>query len=255
MPSKPRKPSIRISVIIVNYQADEYVRKLQKSFLQRDDIECIVIDNSSGERGYGAGCNLGAEQAKGEYLFFTNPDVYCTASVVDSLADFLLTHPQVGLVGPQIRNEHGAIDTTCSTVPTAWQAAVVYSWLGTLPLFADQVKQYRLWGFNHQSSRPVPSVSGACFMMRADEFRALGGFDEQFFLYFEEFDLAKRIKEILEMEVYYLATISVIHYGQHSTNQTSTAPIIFRQSRRRWLEKYYGWKGILANTWIRIWEK
>ncbi|MCD8484153.1 glycosyltransferase family 2 protein [Candidatus Woesebacteria bacterium] len=214
-----------------------------------------MIDNSDGQAGFGEGCNRGAEQAHGEGVLFVNPDVYVTTDAIDALYEFLGAHPQIGLIGPQILDETGAVQITSSTVPTALEAAIVYSWLGNLSAFGSYREHYRLWGFDHRSSRPVPSVSGSCFMMRREEFLAIGGCDENMFLYFEEFDLAQRVRSQLDKEVYFLATASVVHFGQHSTKQLPSVAHHFRASRRYWLQKHYGFSGAIANFWIRLWEK
>jgi len=245
---------IKVSVIVVNYQADEYVRRIQKVCSQDPSLECIVIDNSDGAAGYGAGCNRGAEISHGELLLFTNPDVNISVKTIHALTNHLHDHPQTAVVGPQILNEQEEIQITCSTIPTAWEAAVLFSWLHHLPVFAALCTRYRLNGFNHMTSRPVPVLNGSCFMMRRSDFREIGGFDERLFLYFEEFDLAKRVKDQLEKSGYFLATSSIIHYGQKSTQQATSVSEHFKHSRCAWLQKHYAWRGYLADAWIRFWE-
>ncbi len=246
---------IKTSVVIVNYRADEHVQRIQRALRDDHSIEVLVVDHSDGLSGYGAGCTTGAQQAKGETVLFMNPDVEITAKTVHSLHNFLEDHPQVAMVGPQILDETGSVQITCSSIPTPLEASIVFSWLHGLPYFEKWQKQYRLQGFNHQTSRPVPAINGSCFMMRTAEFLDIGGCDKNLFLYFEEFDLAKRVHDQLEKQVYYLASCSVTHYGQISTDQAENTSTHFRRSRNYWLQKHYGFSGTLADFWIRMWER
>lgn len=251
MPSKLPE----ISVIIVNYRADKWVRNIRRALRGHDDIEVIVIDNSSGDAGYGAGCNRGAERAHGETLVFCNPDIEVTADSVRELHSFLQTHPQVGMVGPQILRDDGTIEISCSMIPSPLLALVEYSWLRQLPGLRSYSHKYRLQSFDHDSSRPVPVISGSCFALRREDYRAIGGCDEKLFLYFEEFDLAQRTHTDLDKQVYFLSSTSIIHYGQISTDQTRTASRHFRRSRRYWFQKIYGWRGSLVVTMLEWFEK
>lgn len=250
-----KKNSIQTSVVIVNYHADDFVRQIQKQLANDPTVECIVIDNSHGKSGYGAGCNAGAQKARGETVLFVNPDINISPETVHTLSTYLMDHPQIGLIGPQILDETGKIQITCSTIPTPLEAVIIYSWIGKLPWFQTWYSRYRLQGFNHQTSRPVPAISGSCFMMRREEFLEIGGCDENIFLYFEEFDIAKRVHDQLEKEVYFLTSCAIIHYGQESTKQLPTVSQHFQRSRRYWLQKHYGIMGLLADSWLRIWER
>ena len=242
------------SIIIVNYKADAHVERLKKALQKTPFTEIIVIDNSRVHRGYGAGCNMGAQQASGEILFFLNPDIEITSQTVLALSDLLQKNENVGLVGPQIKDIHGRTQITCSAVPTPLIAAIEYSFLGKLPFLRWAHAQYRLNNFDHKNSRDVPSISGSCFALRTKDFQKIGGVDENLFLYFEEFDLAIRITDQLKKIVWFCAEESVVHYGQVSTQQTETNTH-FLTSRAYWLEKTYGWSGKLVNYWLRFAEK
>lgn len=249
-----KSKKIKTSIIIVNYRADAYVRAIQEVMKNDPEIECIVVDNSSGKKGYGAGCNRGVEQAHGETVLFVNPDIEITTKTVHCLHDFLIEHPNVGIVGPQIKNKNGEIEITCSALPTPLQASILFSWLHKLSFFQEWTKSYRLHGFDHKTSRPVPSVNGSCFMMRREDFLEIGACDENIFLYFEEFDLAKRMQDQLEKQAYFLTACSIVHVGQESTKQADHVSQHFRKSRQYWLQKHYGVSGLLADAWIRLWE-
>lgn len=245
------KPSV--SVIIVNYQADEYVSRLQTMLTTDPELEVIVIDNTHTQQGYNTGCNIGAGQAQGEYLVWMNPDILISPQSIYALVSILQRFPQVGMVGPQLLDQAGEVQITCSDLPTPWCASIIYSWLGKLSFFKWEQQRYRLFHFSHRFSRTVPVISGACFAMRMSDWQRIGKFDEALFLYFEEFDLSARLRSRGQV-AYYCTHAKALHYGQVSTSQTNTVSHHFQHSRRYWLAKTYGWRGWLAARWLEIWE-
>lgn len=246
--------AVNISVIIVNYRANAQVENLKRSLRGLKDAEVIVVDNSLVTRGYGEGANLGAAQASGDYLVFTNPDIKASPRAIQNLVAVLENQPAVGLVGPQIRRPDGTVEITSCAEPKPFLALVEYSFLRGWPIFRQLARGYRLSGFDHLSSRNVDIVSGSCLAMRTVDFQRLNGFDTNIFLYFEEFDLAKRVREQLHKQVWFCAQASIIHYGQASTKQLATAAEHFRRSRRYWFRKAYGWLGSLVVGWLEITE-
>lgn len=238
-----------ISVIIVNYRADALVEQAKKRLFS-PLIEIVVIDHSSGKEGFGAGCNEGARSARGDYLIFMNPDVDLSTQDAKALVKVLKKDKTVGMVGPRFTHD-GKTQVTCSAVPTPMMALIEFSFLRRIPLLRHWTRAYRLNGFDHMSSRFVPAISGACFAMRKDYFQEIGECDDSLFLYFEEFDLASRLKD-MGKRVYFLAEATVEHIGQASTNQmpSSDRIAIFRQSRRYWLAKRWGISGTFVAQFL-----
>ncbi len=247
--------AVETSVIIVNYRADVYVKRLQNTLRDLPNSEVIVIDHSDGRRGYGAGCNQGARQARGKYLVCLNADVMIKPADIDRLVKVLQDQPAIGLVGPQIRNASGEVQISCSAIPTPFLALIEYSWLRNVPGLRHFSQAYRLNGFDHRTSRVVPAIGGSCLVMRRRDWQAIDGFDEKLFLYFEEFDLAKRLHDQLNLATYFCAEAVLTHFGQVSTKQTAQARQHFQRSRHYWLGKAYGWRGRLTAFLLKLMEK
>lgn len=245
---------VKTSIIIVNFQADQHVRRLKKSLEAVEDAEIIVVDNSDGKRGYGEGCNLGARKAKGKYFLFLNPDIEMKPTDVQIMVHILEKMPLVGVVGPQILRPNGAIEISCADFPTPLLALIEYSFLKKIPVLKDISRRYRLFGFDHKSSRPVPLVGGSALLVRRRDFEALGGFDEKLFLYFEEFDLAYRMRQQFGKTAYFCSEAKITHYGQASTRQVHNVSRHFYQSRRYWFHKAFGWQGMLVARLLEFME-
>ncbi len=247
-----------ISAIIINFRADEHVRRLTKELNQQTylPLETLIIDNSDGSRGFGEGCNLGAKEAKGKYLLFLNPDVSLPPKFIETLFKATQSGKNRSLVGSQVRRPNGKIEITASAVPGPLLALVEFSFLKKLPFLGTWAqKTYRLDNFNHTSSRTVPCLAACAWLMKVEDFWQIGGFDENLFLYFEEFDVCSRL-HMIGKGVYFCAETSLTHFGQASTSQISgEARKHFLHSRTYWMHKAYGMIGDMIAWFLTMSEK
>ncbi|MEA5077250.1 MAG: glycosyltransferase family 2 protein [Anaerolineaceae bacterium] len=194
--------SIKISIIIVGYNSwADLKRCLPSVFLWTDpDVEVIVVDNGSSDEtlaelpnkfpsvkliiakensGFGAGCNLGAEAALGEYLVFLNPDTLVSQDALRELISPLEIDPDVGMTTPKIlQMDHPTRINTCGN-------DVHLSGLALCRGMNEEASKYTL-------TEEVNSISGAAFAIKKDYFFELGAFDPAFFLYVEDTDLSLR---------------------------------------------------------------
>lgn len=237
--------STKYSVIIVNYLADEYVKKLTKQ-LNKERAEIIIVDAKKRKLGYGAALNFGINQAKNEYVICMNPDISLQHDALEMLVKQLMQKQEYGMVGPQILGQKGTVQITCSRIPNPIQALFV--WSALKKLWPQKFESwYRIDDFSHRHSCVVPAISGACFAVRKSDWLAIGGADEKLKLYFEEFDLALRMKKKAKV-VYFCCEAKVVHYGQVSTSKVASVNTIFQKSRRYWMQKHYGFGSeIIAN--------
>ena len=235
-----RKPTINLSIIIVEYNSGKYGKMLVQSLPKRKDWEVIVVDNSIHNRGFSGGCNEGAKKAKGKYLLFLNPDVMLSEASTEILLNYLKTHPKVGIVGPRYKNAENNTEHCSTQHPTPCVAAVALSFLNTLFPNNSLSKKYWIKDWNHESTREVGVISGAAMMVRAKEFFHLGMFDEKYFLYWEEFDLCKRYERV-GLRTAYVAEAFANHPREISVKQsTRNLSQIFCESRQRYFRKFFG---------------
>lgn len=186
--------------------------------------------------GFAAGCNLGAKDGTEEYLMFLNPDAVIENDAPSLLAAFLRENGKAKIVGPQIRDERGNIARTCRNLPTPLGIFLDASGLDSV------LGLYRLARFDHARARAVGQVIGACMFLRRGDFEALGGFDERFFIYYEEVDLCKRVRDA-GGEVWFLPEARVGHIGGVSCEAPSAVdrmPGFLRRSRSHYFAKHYG---------------
>lgn len=265
MPSKPA-----VSIIIVAYKTKKLLMECLlsvKSQKTEFPFETIVVDNSptaelkksirekfskviyhkSEENlGYGAGNNLGAEIAKGEYLFFLNPDTILIPGVVQELYSFLNKNRGAAIAAPTLLTPQGQrYPDQGSRILTPLYAVGAYSILHKLWPENPLAKSY--WMKNDMAEdgsedRRVEVVPGTAFMIRKNIFDKLGGFDDNFFLYFEEIDLCRRVSGLnngFPKVVWQLGSAKVKHHWG-ATTKTERAEIEFKKSRYYYFEKHYG---------------
>ena len=148
----------------------------------------LVIDRASRNLGFAAAGNRGAAQGDASNILFLNPDTLVhDGALAAALGGF---SPGIGLVGLRQLDSGGRIRRSCSRFPTPLAFWLRAFGLDRLPFWAESAPFMVDWP--HDQSRRVDQLMGACLLLRRDLFTRLGGFDERFFLYYEDVDLALR---------------------------------------------------------------
>jgi GT2 family glycosyltransferase len=169
------------------------------------------IENSK-NGGYGNGCNLGANMAKGSFFLILNPDTVVTEQTLVQLVNFLIHHPNIMAV-------------SCKQLIETGKESIAW---GSFPVFKNLTGVMRkLFSSGYQSQikckEKFPSdvffpdwVSGSLILMRSEDYRKLNGFDEDFWMYFEDVDLCRRIR-YLGGEIAFCKNLTIEHNHGGST--------------------------------------
>ena len=226
----------RLSIITVNYFSADLIKELSENLPNKRIIQYdwVVVDNSDDESqmtelknikyidkiinpkenlGFGKANNLAVSKVSSEYVMFLNPDTKAKNLNLKKLIGVLDADSKIKLVGPKIINIDGTVQLSASKkYPYWWSHKLDYSPLLRILIEKLKLNQYPtlLSIKEHKKSQPVASVLGACILMRKKDFNQLGGFDEDFFMYREESDLAKRIADT-GGEIFYFAETSLVH--------------------------------------------
>lgn len=190
--------------------------------------------------GYGGAVNAASKQLSDDvgWILVSNPDVVLAPGVIDALVATAASDSRIGSVGPLIRNADGSVYPSARTLPSL-RTGVGHA------LFA------RIWPENpwtrqyHAADQAVETrdagwLSGACVLIRRSAFESIGGFDEEFFMYFEDVDLGFRLAHAGWRNVYE-PSAEVLHTGAHSTGGDSSQAMLqaHHRSARRFIEKKY----------------
>lgn len=255
-----------ISIIIVTFQNQETIDSCLSSIARRmtTDYEIVIVDNSPAPHtlnhidgfrkthpriplivlspgknlGFAKGCNLGAENAGGRYLLFLNPDTVLENDVCRILGSVLEADPGIGVAGPLILDTAGRITKTCRNFPSVFNI-----FMDSMGL--DRVLGiYRLLHFSHTYEKKVDQVIGACFFVSKKHFTALNGFDERFFVYFEEVDFCKRSID-LGYGVVFCPDARIQHLAGVSCEDKTVASRMIgqlRKSRLLYFQKHFSYR-------------
>jgi N-acetylglucosaminyl-diphospho-decaprenol L-rhamnosyltransferase len=219
-------------VIVDNASSDRSLENLGKSTLS------LHLTCNSENQGFARACNQGAAGSTADFLLFLNPDTVLT---LDSLCRPLafMAQPEnanVGIIGIQLLDGHGRVSSSCSRFPTT--GCVLAEIFGIDRLYPSAAQRMDDW--NHADSRAVDQVMGAFFLIRRDLFESLGGFDERFFVYFEEVDLSFRARSF-GYSSYYLSDCRAIHKGGGSSEQVKAKRLFYSlRSRILYSYKHFG---------------
>ena len=165
-----------------------------------------VIRNTA-PMGFGANHNQAAARAVGKYVCILNPDIRLGSDVFGPLLHVLKTSPDVGLVAPGVLNAHGQLEDSARYFPTPWE--ILGKALGR--------RSRRFVARDHELSYP-DWVGGMFMLLPLDTFRAHDGFDERYFLYYEDVDLCARL-QLAHVRVAWLPAVSVIHDAQRTSHR------------------------------------
>lgn len=253
-----------VDVIIVNWNAGELLRNAIDSLKSHGGKELgrvVVVDNGStdgsldlvvnasdvllikaGENlGFGKACNLGAKSCSSDYLLFLNPDATLYPDTLTKVLDFMQkpANATVGICGIQLIDESGHIARSCARFPSPF--VFVLHAVGVDRFFPRLGQFMAEW--DHKENREVDQVIGAFFLVRREVYDALGGFDERFFVYFEEVDFSFRALKA-GWRSFYLAGAQAFHAGCGTSNQVKGRRLFyFLRSRLLYSFKHFSIAG------------
>lgn len=179
--------------------------------LENINLPLTIIRNAQ-NFGFAKACNQGTQASEADYLLFLNPDTLLFKNSLNEPVAFMqeIGNEFIGIIGIQLIDENNNVSRTCSRFPNAFSS--VYMSLGLDKLFPKIFPGHFMTEWDHQESKVVDQVMGAFFFIRRNLFERLNGFDERFFVYFEDLDFSLRAKK-LSYKIYYLSSAQVFHKG------------------------------------------
>jgi GT2 family glycosyltransferase len=285
--SKASQPRVRrqtvptLSVVIVNYvnwqDTGRLVQQLRHgTSLRRGQAEIVIVDNHSPphalvprlrrmpavslrrwgrNRGFARAVNEGCRLSQGQWFLLLNPDIGVPQGFVEAAArlaeDIVRAAPDAGIVGFGLRNEDGSAQAATGPDPT---------FLGTLLrlLLPRRCRKYHVRAPSARSA--VPWVTGCCLLIRKECFQALGGLDEDFFLYYEDADLCRRARQ-KGWSVWHEPALNVVHRKPlHRRTVSAHLRVITRHGLLTYARKHWPrWQAgalcrlVQLEGWVRQW--
>nr|WP_028322903.1 glycosyltransferase family 2 protein [Desulfatiglans anilini] len=260
-----------LDIIIVNWNAGKQLRNCVLSvqkFASGSVGRIIIVDNGSTDGsldeveslagvdfirtgknlGFAAACNIGTAKSSSPYVLFLNPDSRVYAKSLSVPLQFLerAENAKVGICGIQLVGQSGKVSRTCARFPTFGRLIVSSLGLSRLPTFLGSGIHMNDW--DHAHTRRVDHVIGAFYMIRQEVLRACDGFDERFFMYFEDLDLSRRAR-LAGWDSWYLTEAQAFHAGGGTSRQVKTDRLFYSlRSRLLYALKHFS----MFQAWFLI---
>ncbi len=265
-----------LSIVTVTYNSAKFIKEHLDSLIKNlpPKSEIIIVDNNSADEtvsiiekyksvrlikssenvGFSKGNNKGAKAAKGEYLFFLNPDIKTLNNSVQKLMDYANLTDNVGIVAPQLIKENGGVQASVTNLPNLKNLFLEY-------LF-NKKNVFSEYAPTGNEATKVEAVYGAAMLIKKELFLKIGGFDERYFLFYEDLDLCRKVRK-LGYKVIYFPQAKFIHLVGASMGKDGEMPFGVRTIAlffpiKKSGSKYYQIKsgniyhGLLLATLIRL---
>jgi GT2 family glycosyltransferase len=259
-----------VSVIIVSYNTREMTLACLASAYTKNrsvSMVAIVVDNASSDgsaaaiaerfpqvrliasernHGFASANNLAAREAQGKYLLLLNPDTVVLNRAIDNLVEFAEQYPEAGIYGGRTLYGDGTLNpTSCWRAPTLW--GLLCRALGLDNAFKGSALFNRdaYGGWQRDTVREVDIVSGCFLLIRREIWDELGGFDPEFFMYGEDWDLCMRARK-LGYRSLFCPEAQIIHYGGASEPLLTGRIVRLIETKARLCRKHWS----PAAAWI-----
>lgn len=199
------------------------------------------IISGHGNVGFGCGHNLALTDGLGRFHIILNPDLEMASdSLLEALA-FMESHPECGLLTPAAFWEDGSRQYLCKRYPSLLDLILRGFAPGFVKsIFKGRLERYEMRDMPYDNVFWDPPIVSGCFMLfRGDVLQRLEGFDPQFFLYFEDFDLSLRSSAISRSA--YVPSVKVVHYGGNAARKGCKHIRMFGESALTFFGKH-GWR-------------
>ncbi len=290
-----------VAILIVTYNSEDQIREcLQSVLAERQSLrqEIIVVDNASSDGtvslirnefpcvqlitpganlGFAAGSNLAARHANAEFLLFLNPDTLIVDHAIDRVVEFARKNPKYGFYGGRTLTLDGRLEpSSCWGAPSLWSLAMFATGLSTLAPRNRLLDPESLGNWKRDSIREVGVITGCFLAVAREAWQVVGGFDERYWMYGEDVDLAIRARKAGYRPVIFPDAQLVHEVGQSSARPIDKMMLLFRGkaqlARAQWggiaqnlslilLAAGVGLRGLIAKSkggddrWQILWER
>ncbi len=291
-----------VAVLIVTYNSENEISDCLRSVVeQRRSVaqEIVVVDNDSKDRtvetiragfpevklvtpgknlGFAAGVNLAARQSDAKYLLLLNPDTTILDHAIDVVVEFARQHPHYGFYGGRTLKADGRLEpSSCWGLPSLWSLTMFAFGLSTLAKHNPILDPESLGSWPRDTVREVGIITGCFVLVERAAWEKLQGFDERYFMYGEDADLAMRARKAGYRPVICPDARLVHEVGKSSATPFHKAILLYRGKANYVRVHWSGWRrnlGLLllaagvgfrafgsavvrspSDTWRRLWQQ
>jgi GT2 family glycosyltransferase len=255
-----------LSVGIVTYNSERSIIKALDSIVKNIppnyEPSIVVIDNHSSDsssailreyerkysfiahvqyysnQGFAKAHNQVISTLKSRFHVICNPDISLATDIFTPLIDFMEANPRIGICCPKFLNSDNTLQPLNRRLPTVLDLVLRRLVPDALKLFfKKRLESYDMRDVGYTHSCGVPFVSGAFMFCRTEVLKAVAGFDERYFLYFEDADLSRKVQEHGYRTVYY-PNVFVTHAWERLAHKTWLGTWLFLKSAYKYFRKW-----------------
>jgi GT2 family glycosyltransferase len=271
-----------VSALVVSHNEKELLLDCLRAFYATADVpvEAVVVDLASTDGsgaavtaefpkakvliekknlGYGRAANIGLERCEGRFVLLLNPDVTVDAQAVGRLADFLLTRPDAGAVGPRVMLANNKLDPD-SRRSFPVPSTLFYRTVGLSKLFprSPRFGRENMGHVEESDVHEMDSGTKDCLMLRKAAVDRIGFFDPRYFMFGEDVDLCYRLK-LGGWKVFYVPSARAVHHKRAATTKAQQKAL-YERHRAMWTYHFkHHAKGVSAFgnglVWAQIWGR
>ncbi|OYU92202.1 MAG: glycosyl transferase [Bradyrhizobiaceae bacterium PARB1] len=259
--------SADVAILIVSYNTKDLLRdSLHSVYQQRGSLrqQVIVVDNGSVDRsvdmilsefpdvelidanenlGFARGVNLAATRANAEFVLLLNPDTVVLDRAIERLVQFARSNPGHGLYGGRALKRDGSLElSSCWALPTVWSMSSFALGLSTLFRHSRWFDPEAMAHWRRDTVREVGIITGCLLLASRNDWRMLGGFDERYFMYGEDADLAFRAR-CAGFRPIICPEATIIHdVGKASATRAGKLLLLFKGKATLVRDHFKGWR-------------
>lgn len=256
---------MELSIVIVSYKVKNLLEKnLQSIFEYTKDInfEVIIVDNNSNDGtvemikekypmvkliasdknlGFSKGNNLGLKESTGKYVVFMNPDMELVENSYKKILDFFKSRPEIKVLTCQLNYGDGTLQPNVKYDPDLMSQIIILLKLSHFPYFKHHpaLNKYLAKNYNYSRFAEAKQVMGAFIIGLRSVFEKINGWDQDYWLWWEDLDICKRIRK-KGTKIYYWPGTKIIHHEGKSFEQLPSfkKQIRFNRGMRLYFKKH-----------------
>jgi GT2 family glycosyltransferase len=258
----------KVDIIVVNWNSEELITALLDSFEKIKDKgsvgQLIIVDNASTDDslkninegqwnlpikliqnkenlGFSRACNIGAREAKEKYILFLNPDTLIYEGSIAKSIEFLENDHQqeYGACGIQLVDQYNVPNRSCARIPSFKN--FFFSSLGLNNICPRRFPGVLIREWQHNKTQDIGHVIGAFYLVRRDIFEKLNGFDERFFLYYEDLDFSTSLRNS-GLKIAFLSDVRAVHVGGGCSQKIKAKRLSYSYlSKILYIRKHFPW--------------
>lgn len=225
--------SIINKIIVIDQSENDYYR-----FLQDYSDKVVYVHNKN--NGYGAGHNLAVKivcnDYRSDFHVVLNPDVIFSEDCILGLSKYMISDISIGLIMPKVYYPDGKLQYLCKLLPSPRD--ILSRYLFNDRAFKTMYNRFVLYSSNYDKVMNVPYLSGCFMFFRLEAFIKVGGFDERFFMHFEDLDISRRVYE--EYKTLFIPNESIVHVHEAAQRKSMKMLFIALCSAIKYFNKW-GW--------------